>query len=215
MGQPRDSTAVVRVFDWEDARERLRGVRARIDAIEDPPVHEVEAILHRRMEALAAPIAAEAAVETVDLVVFRVGSERFALEATDVDEVMRLSGLTALPGVPAFYRGLINHGGNVYPIVDLRPVLDMPAEEALTPIHAIIVVRGGDAIALAADALEPFGRIDKTDIALTSSDVRERRAVRGLVGESIVLLDIEAVLQDARLIVDYRPRVTENDGATT
>jgi chemotaxis signal transduction protein len=201
-------------LNWEASYERLRLARENIEATFDPPPAELQRRLHLRALVLAKPAAVVRPAELVDLVVFNLGSGSFAMAATEAHEVLPVSLVTMLPGVPSFYYGLINHGGNIYPLVDLRPLLGISAGSDTPPAHAIVAVGNAFMLALAADSIETFIQMDKSLISTASADdVTVHPAVRGAFGDSTVVIDVKVLLQDARLVVDYRPQVTENDGA--
>ncbi|RZU47689.1 chemotaxis-related protein WspB [Fluviicoccus keumensis] len=50
---------------------------------------------------------------------FCLGQDRYALEAAEVAEVLRLSPLKQLPGAPSWVAGVLAHGGALVPVVDL------------------------------------------------------------------------------------------------
>jgi chemotaxis-related protein WspB len=52
-------------------------------------------------------------------ILFQLGSDRYALPAGQVAEVLPLVALKALPGAPAGVAGLIDYRGTAVPVVDL------------------------------------------------------------------------------------------------
>ncbi len=58
--------------------------------------------------------------ETSQYLTFRLGDEIFALDVSQVREVLDLSPITRVPRAPEFMRGVINVRGTVVPVVDLR-----------------------------------------------------------------------------------------------
>ncbi len=53
------------------------------------------------------------------LVVFRLGSEEYAVTIAQVKEIIRYGGATRLPNTPEHLEGIINLRGKVIPVVDL------------------------------------------------------------------------------------------------
>jgi purine-binding chemotaxis protein CheW len=51
---------------------------------------------------------------------FKLGDELFALNVSQVREVLDLTTITKVPRAPAFMRGVINVRGSVVPVVDMR-----------------------------------------------------------------------------------------------
>jgi purine-binding chemotaxis protein CheW len=64
--------------------------------------------------------------------------QTFALEATQVREILDLVPVTEVPGSPPFVNGLVNVRGKVVPLADLRLKFDM--EQAPDTIDTRIVV---------------------------------------------------------------------------
>src|SRR5512134_1263104 len=60
---------------------------------------------------------------------FRLGEEVFALDITQVREVLDYTQITRVPRMPEFMRGVINLRGSVVPVVDLRLKFGMSATE--------------------------------------------------------------------------------------
>ena len=56
---------------------------------------------------------------------FRLGDELFALDVSQVREVLELDTITGVPNALEFMRGVINVRGSVVPVVDLRLKFDM------------------------------------------------------------------------------------------
>jgi purine-binding chemotaxis protein CheW len=65
--------------------------------------------------------------DEVQLVLFRVGSQTFALNIFQVERILRYQEPTPLPGAPAFLEGVFPYGGRTIPLVDLRRRFDEPA----------------------------------------------------------------------------------------
>ncbi len=72
---------------------------------------------------------ATAVEQTAQYLTFRLGEEVFALEITQVREVLDYTPITRVPRMPEFMRGVINLRGSVVPVVDLRLKFAMSATE--------------------------------------------------------------------------------------
>jgi purine-binding chemotaxis protein CheW len=58
---------------------------------------------------------------------FKLGEEMFAIDVSQVREVLDVTTITKVPRAPAFMRGVINVRGSVVPVVDLRLKFDLSA----------------------------------------------------------------------------------------
>lgn len=50
---------------------------------------------------------------------FRIGNENYGLELSQTREIIEYSGITEVPLMPSFLRGVINLRGDVVPVIDL------------------------------------------------------------------------------------------------
>ncbi len=162
-------------------------------------------ILRERARALAHAVDQDPAPDTLlDVIEFRLAHEHYAVETRFVRDVVALKELTPLPGVPPFVRGIVNVRGQILPLVDLKRLFDLP-EHGLTDLHRVIVVRGqGVEIGLLADMSlgvrsVPVGSLQPTLSTLTGirSDY-----LKGVTAERLVVLDLDRLLADERLIVN-------------
>lgn len=89
---------------------------------------------------------------------FEVGGVRYAIDIHRVREIIRPMPTLELPHVPPMVTGVVDHRGNVVPIVDLRLRFstNVPASDRL--VRWVIVSRGERLVALVVDRVsEVFG----------------------------------------------------------
>ncbi len=101
---------------------------------------EDRAILEARTRSLAAHAELREEAAGVDVLVLRVGGERYTLPADAVRAVAALARLSPLPHAPPTVAGLTARGGVILPVFHLRAVLGL----ALTalPEYGRIVLLG-------------------------------------------------------------------------
>jgi purine-binding chemotaxis protein CheW len=80
------------------------------------------------------------------LIVFRLGSEEYALNILRVQEIKKLMSITRVPNTPPYMKGVINLRGSIVPVVDLRDRLDLPSGN-YTDSARIIVTMVSDSVA--------------------------------------------------------------------
>lgn len=165
---------------------------------------EAERILRERARQLAiAPRRSMPPAGMLELLEFRLASERYALETRHVQEVHPLRDLTPLPCTPAFVLGIVNVRGRILPVLDLKKFFELP-ERGLTDLHRIILVRGFDlefglladvivgACSVAADSLQP---------SLPTLTGIRAEYLKGIGKDRLVVLDVERILADPKIIV--------------
>jgi len=168
------------------------------------PAPFVEQVLKERARALARQPGSAATRDMLELLEFRLADERYAVETRYVREVHPLRDLTPLPGTPAFVRGIVNLRGRIVPVFDLKKFFSLP-EQGLTDLHRIIVVRGRDLeLGLLADVVVSVRLIaaDKLTPALPTLSAIGAEYLKGVSDERLVVLDLERILADPRLVVD-------------
>ncbi len=65
--------------------------------------------------------------EEIQIVTFRVGDHVFAFSVLEVERVLRYEAPTPLPEAPDFLDGMLQHGNDVVPVIDLRKRLNVEA----------------------------------------------------------------------------------------
>jgi purine-binding chemotaxis protein CheW len=165
--------------------------------------NETERILRARALALARAPRAAAMGTTLELLEFRLASERYALESRHVQEVHPLRELTPLPGTPPFILGIVNVRGRILPVVDLKKFFELP-ERGLTDLHRIILVRGhGLELGLLADVIVGVRSVLADSLQPSLPTLTGIRAdyLKGVGEGRLVVLDLDRLLADPRIIV--------------
>ena len=149
--------------------------------------------------------------ETAQYITFKLGDELFAINVSQVREVLDLTLITKVPTAPDYMRGVVNVRGSAIPVVDLRLKFGLPkaAETVQTRIVVLELELDGETIVLGglADSvhevieLEP-GQIDEPPrIGLRwKTELIQGMGKRG--DQFIIILDIAKVfsLEDAALL---------------
>jgi chemotaxis signal transduction protein len=90
--------------------------------------------------------------------VFRVGSERFGLPLIMVVEVFELaSPLMPVPGSPDWVAGVINHHGQVVPVLRMSKFLEVASPDEGEQI--VLVELTGESLGLAVDQIEALEEV--------------------------------------------------------
>src|SRR5262245_40897225 len=91
----------------------------------DPAI--LEAVYRRRAAQLARRQGELSAKKTFPALVFGLGSERYAIELSELAEVLPYRTATPVPGVSPSLLGVINLRGAIRAIADLRRILEIEA----------------------------------------------------------------------------------------
>lgn len=136
---------------------------------------------------------------------FHLAGQEYGLDILAVREIRGWSGVTPLPNVPHYVRGVINLRGAIVPIIDLRGRFGLETAE-YGPATVVIVLRVNDGghgtlseFGIVVDAVAEVYTID-TDSIRSAPDFGnqiDRNFVHGLAtleDHIIILLDIDRVL---------------------
>ena len=156
------------------------------------PAVLLRARLDERARLLAVRPDADAAGDgagSVDFMVFRRGSERFALPLAEVVEISRRARVTPLAGAAAPVVGLAGWRGRVLTVIDLNP------EAGTDGGHLVVAGSGRAAFAIIADELEDARPLCADGDASAATD--RLAYATGVTSDAITLLGYK--LLQARL----------------
>jgi purine-binding chemotaxis protein CheW len=88
------------------------------------------------------------------LVVFLLDHQRYALSLTRVKRAIRVVAITPLPAAPAIVLGVIDLGGAVIPVINIRNRFNQSPRDVRLSDHFIIATTGKRTVALLVDETE-------------------------------------------------------------
>lgn len=190
-------------FDWGAALRRARQVEQALEIGWEPSAEEKRAILRERARALARDPAADRPDDaTIELVVFYLAHEIYAIETRLVREVRPLEGFTPLPHTPAFLLGVTNIRGRILPVVDLKRFFGLP-EQGLTDLNKVVIVeQQGAELGVLADSILGVRSLPSSSIQDSLPALEGVRAeyLRGVTEDRWVILDVGRILTDERMV---------------
>lgn len=135
--------------------------------------------------------------EDLQIVVFRLSSEEYALPITKVKDINRFMPLTKMPKSPAFMKGVINLRGEIIPVVDLRERFGLTANEATDDSRIMIVDFNNQLIGIVVDGVTEVITIPTAEIdippAASKLNMRQVPGIGKFNNRLLILLDIDEV----------------------
>ena len=135
---------------------------------------------------------------------FVLGANAYGIPILKVREIIRLCGITPIPRMPDYVRGVINLRGKVIPVIDLRLKFNFEAKEA-TDRTAIIVVElelpgGRTLVGVLVDAVSEVLNVSGDEVEGTPTfgdqvDTTFMRGVAKVKGTVKILLDLDRVFE--------------------
>jgi len=109
--------------------------------------------------------------DDIQVVIFRTGTQKFALEISQVERILRYQRPATLPNAPDFLEGVIPYGDGVAPVVDLRKRLGLEAP-ILEDTRLMVVMVDGQRVGMLVDQVREVARIDSRTVAAPPPLVR-------------------------------------------
>ncbi len=133
------------------------------------------------------------------LVTFQLGKEEYGVEIASVQEIIRATDITPVPGAPSHVKGVINLRGKIIPVVDLRKRFALAVVEASETQRIIVVELGEKRIGMLVDGVSqvikvPSGVVEEMPEEATCVDENFIRGVGKLENRLIIILDLNKSL---------------------
>ena len=132
----------------------------------------------------------------MQIVVFKLGEEHFAVETERVQSITDIMGITKVPKAPSYIKGLINLRGSIKSLVDLNLLLNVTPSEEQNNI--IILTIADEEIGISVDEVEEVLEIDEKDIQKLDKDSDKVQAyIKGILnyeGKLLTIIDIDKLL---------------------
>jgi purine-binding chemotaxis protein CheW len=137
--------------------------------------------------------------DVVKLVTFQLGLDLFAADVLSVDRVLRYTPPNAVPDVPAWIEGVVEHRGGVIPVVDLRRRVEL-SDDSITPETRMLVFNSRDGyVGAIVDMVHEVAEVSAEHISPPPPLFRGLSAefIRGVAkvrDQLVVILDVDRVL---------------------
>jgi purine-binding chemotaxis protein CheW len=149
-------------------------------------------VLRERAKRLAQQREDSARVGELEVIVFRLGAERYALNVEELRGVHPIDGLTRVPCTPAIVAGILNLRGEIITVLDAASLLgDESTRDPGTGRKILTVDGDGQRVGLLVDEILAMEKID-TDRLDSATSARD--FILGIAQARIALLDVQRLL---------------------
>lgn len=152
---------------------------------------------------------------------FMLGDEVFALDVSQVREVLDLTTITKVPRAPEFMRGVTNVRGSVVPVVDMRIKFGLPRLEDTSDTRIVVMELSMDGemavIGALADSVHEVVEMDPGQVEPPPKIGMRWKTefIRGIGNrnnEFVIILDIDRVFSvDELAMVDASAEATPEE----
>jgi len=136
---------------------------------------------------------------TFHLVTFQLGQEEYGIEIASVQEIIRATDITPVPGAPNHVRGVINLRGKIIPVVDLRTRFALPQAEANDSQRIVVIELKEKRIGMLVDGVSqviriPAGIVEEMPEEATNVAENFIKGVGKLDNRLVIILDLNKSL---------------------
>ncbi|KGK86046.1 MULTISPECIES: chemotaxis protein CheW [Clostridium] len=131
----------------------------------------------------------------MQVVVFTLSNEQFAVETARVQGINDMMEITKVPNAPAYIKGLINLRGNVISLLDINLILNLEKLDT-TQNNIIILHMEEELVGIVVDKVDEVLEIDE-DIIERVEDEQMELYVKGVINfkdRIVTLIDIDKLL---------------------
>jgi purine-binding chemotaxis protein CheW len=154
----------------------------------------MEAEWNRRAIRLARKPVAASSGDQRQVLVLRLGEERYGIELADVSEVLPALLCTPVPGAPPALAGVINFHGEIRPVMNLKFLFGIPPPAGpRMPTPVILLRQQGREIGLQVDRVEQVRQVASGDINV---ELPTTRYLKGVTPDTLMLLSTEALFTE-------------------
>lgn len=141
----------------------------------------------------------------LQLVVFKIGNEEFAVEINQVREIVRVVPITVVPRAPSFIEGVVNLRGQILAVIDLAKKLELTVSERSDKSRIVVVEIEDNTAGMIVDEVTevlriPVANIDKTP-ELIGTEVKQQyiKGVGKLGERLLILINIDKILSSEEI----------------
>ena len=134
-------------------------------------------------------------------VTFSLAGETYAIDVLQVQEVLKLTEIAPVPGVPDYILGIINLRGDVVTVIDARRRMQLPVREPDDASRIVIIDVDNQNIGILVDSVAEVVQIspDSVDPAPAVGNDQTSRFILGVTskGDNLtILIDLNKLLSD-------------------
>lgn len=142
----------------------------------------------------------------IQLIIFSINNVEYAIDISNIIEIIQFMSLSPLPNAPDFIEGVINLRGKVIPIVDLRVRFQSFIRENTRKTKIMIASIQDKEIGLIADTVTDIigisaGQIEPTLPVIHGLKMEYIKGIARLNKRLIVIVNIEKILSSKEKII--------------
>jgi len=138
------------------------------------------------------------------IISFSLSDENYGIETDFVSEVYHIKEFTPLPGLPAYFLGVINVRGKILEVIDLKKLFNL-SDKGFGELNKVIILRNEQMeFGILADVVHGIQIVAVEDIKAVPQIVTGigEKYLIGVTKEHLIILSAENLLSDKSIIVN-------------
>lgn len=137
----------------------------------------------------------------IKLLIFSINGERYATDIMEVERILGYEEPTKLPDAPDFVDGVINHEGNILPVISLAKRFNLPFTEIKDESKIIVAKQANNKVGIIVDLVSEVRDVNTKTIETPPDIVTgiSKRYIKGLIkidNKIIIFLNLGTVLTE-------------------
>lgn len=139
---------------------------------------------------------------------FELAGKIFGLDISNLSEVIKLPQYTPLPNSDGIYHGVFNLRGEIYPLVDISPVLELSSKKIQDEDMVLIINYNNIFIGILVDKIQSiityYSKNVKSPHGVVSRSLS--KFLQGIIdskGKIVHILDLDSVFKTQTLLAYY------------
>lgn len=132
----------------------------------------------------------------MQVVIFKVNEEQFAVEASSVQSINDMMEITNVPKSAAYIKGLINLRGNIISLLDINLLLDIE-KGSVDQENIIILNLKDESVGVTVDQVDEVLEIETNLIEKIETD-KDKAYIKGVINfkdRIVTLIDISKLIE--------------------
>lgn len=133
----------------------------------------------------------------MQVVIFRIGDEQFAVETSKVQSINDIMEITKIPNAPKYIKGLINLRGNIISLLDINLLLDIEKNNG-SQNNIIILEVDEEQVGMTVEEVDEVLEIDE-DIIEKIETEKKKSYIKGVLNfkdRIVTLIDINKLISN-------------------
>lgn len=136
-------------------------------------------------------------VKTIQYIVVNIGNEKYGIDISYVDNIVRMQKITRVPKAQVYFKGIINLRGEVVPVMSIRTKMSLP-DDVITNTSRIIILKIEEKglLGIIVDEVSEVVTLSENEIDVVARKDSFISGVGKKGGNLISLLDINTVIEE-------------------